>query len=141
MAGDARYNLLKKHNAGTLGFSGFQDKYVGATGAQGSGAQVHILGVAGSALAGALKAINGQFAEDKNQLQDAIKLKSWGRTTVPAYYGYGRNFPIDRYIEEKQAEIEDDRAGIYVANFLEDKIDGRITSVMASVRITNLLCK
>lgn len=52
-----------------------------------------------------------------------------------------RPYPLDRYIAEKQAELEDDRAGMSVGDLLYQKIIGKLSYTETKARLTNLLCE
>jgi hypothetical protein len=132
----ARSDLAKKAGANTLDYSGFKESLI--AGGQNGWAMVHIQGIAGSSLAGYITAIDNQFKEDKNQLKAGLDWKALGRTTIP--YGKESNYPVDKFIAERQAEIADDHAGVDVGGALSDKINGRATYLVAKIKILNLLC-
>jgi hypothetical protein len=131
----ARSDLAKKAAANKLDYTGFKESLI--AGGQNGWAMVHIQGIAGSSLAGYTTAIDDQFREDKNQLKLGLDWKAMGRIAIP--YAGRSDYPLDKYIAEKQAEIADDHAGVDVGGALSDKINDRSAYLVAKIKILNLL--
>jgi YD repeat-containing protein len=136
MAVDAKYKSGPLAHDGKLDFSGFKPELI--AGEQNGWAMVHIQGMAGVSLAGAHDEVERQFREDRNQLALGVQYQRAGRKTIP--YGGEREYPLDRFMAEKRAEITDDEYGIYVAGILQNKIDGRKTAMLVKIDLLNLLC-
>jgi hypothetical protein len=136
MAYEAKHSLADQAGANKLGYSGFKDYLI--AGGQNGWAMVHIQGVAGASLAGYQSVVDKQFTEDKNQLKVGLDWKAMGRDFIP--YSGKSDYPLDKYIAEKRAEIADDEAGIFVAAALYEKVNGKKDSVLTKVAIFNLLC-
>jgi len=136
MALEAKYSLAEKAANNQLDYSGFKEPLI--DGGQNGWAMVHIQGIAGASLAGSQSTVDKQIEEDKNQLKVGLDWQKMGRKVIP--YGKDSEYPLDKYIAEKRAEVADDDAGIYVAGFLSDKLNGRKTHMVAKLAIFNLLC-
>jgi hypothetical protein len=132
----ARYILAPAARANTLRYDGFKEELT--AGGQGGWALVHIAGIAGFFLAGASNVIKKQLKEDNDQLKIGLDFKAVGRTTIS--YGGTNDFSLDRYIVEKRAEIEDDRAGVSVGELLYDKVRGTATYIGVGAKIFDRLC-
>jgi hypothetical protein len=136
---------------GRLRMGGFQPRYI--AGGQDGWAIVHILGVAGATLIGndrvnplepetGFQRAQAQFAEDTQQLNLGLAAQQQGFTTtgqanIP---GYLPNHPLQRFIDEKHAEREDDGAGVFAGHTIADVRAGRITVNDARQRIFDRLC-
>lgn len=136
LASHAKYTLAPLAQANKLAYDGFKENLI--AGGQNGWAMVHIAGIAGAYLAGASSVIDKQFREDKAQLKIGLDFKAVGRTTIN--YGGTDNYSLDKYIAEKRAELEDDRAGINVGELLYDKVKGRATYSLVRTKIFNRLC-
>jgi hypothetical protein len=149
----ARDTLAPQAKKGTLGFDGFQQKYI--AGGQNGFALVHIAGVAGVTLVGHDKIMpfisnetgydraNAQLKEDTDQLNIGLEAQRRGFTTTGQdgrIHGYSPNHPLQQYIDEKHAEREDDGAGTFVGHILEGVRNHDITADEARRQIFSRLC-
>lgn len=147
----ARDTLAPRAKKGTLPFDGFKQNLI--AGGQNGWAMVHIAGVAGVTLVGdhKSKGLYGptgyqirdqQFAQDREQLQKGLDLRAAGHKTLDGLMegDYPNNYPTDKFIEEKQAEIADDEAGVAAGDILRSAYAGRIRRADAISRISQLIC-
>ena len=145
--------------------SGFQDKYL--TGGQNGMAMVHIAGMAGVTLIGdnpldpvfgthgpgnaytGTDEVKAQFREDSGQLTNGLYRQRQGFKTTgadgPKKYaieGYPPDYPLDKYVAEKDAELWDDGAGVSAGRILERlSNDKNYTQSQARSALSDLLCK
>ena len=153
----ARDDLHPRSQAGKLGFDRFKNQYI--AGGQNGGALVHIAGVAGVTLVGdflthivagqtGYQAARAQYEEDSSQLQQGLDLRAAGYKTLAdrldpkksMIHGYDPSRSVDDYINEKQAEREDDAAGAWVGGVLGQVYAGKVKSDDAREQIFNRLC-
>ena len=147
--------------------TGFQQKYI--QGGQNWGVMVHVAGVAGGTLIGdnildprpwpfggrkgphgettGSAMVAGQFEEDRNQrntglIRQAFGLKTTGGSKILAdIEGYRPDYPLDKFIAEKNAELWDDGAGVSVGRTLEKVFAGQKSPKQARSEIFHLLCQ
>jgi len=136
MALDARDNLATQAGNNGLDYSGFKPELI--AGGQNGWAMVHIQGIAGSLLAGYQSRVDQQFREDRAQFELGMQYKRAGRTTIP--YSGNSEYPLDKYLAEKQAEKTDDEYAVSATAILQAKINGRKTFIGAQADLANLLC-
>lgn len=63
--------------------------------------------------------VNAQFTEDRDQLRVGQWRQKMGYSTTGPIPGYEPNHSLADFLAEKQAEINDDEAGVKVGNILE----------------------
>ena len=61
-----------------------------------------------------------------------------GSHSIP--YAGDSNYPLNKYIAEKRAEVADDDMGIFVAGVLYRKMNGKKDWVLTRVALLNLMC-
>ena len=124
-----------------------------------TGLLVHVAGVAGATLLGdglefyvsgrsGYQVPRDQYLEDSEQLQMRLDLRQAGYKTLEdrlhagqtMIKGYAYDYSLDRYIDEKLAERQDDDAGQWVGNLLGQVYAGKVESEDARNQIFNHLC-